>query len=155
MSTTRENPAVGPAPPPGRSQPIRIPDQTDDDEMGEEDDQSDEDDDGNFGSPLAGQEEGVLAGLLMELVRKEDENKAYLIIDELMRRMRKMNKRITELSEGQGFRKEESFQEAVREAVTKEVEQAVGGLREEIREIGRALKKGGSRAAGPDPGPRT
>ena len=93
MSTTRENPAVGPAPPPGRSQPIRISDETDDDdEMGEEDDQSDEDD-YNFGSPLAGQEEGVLAGLLMDLVRHKDESKAYLIIDEFMTRMKKMEKK--------------------------------------------------------------
>ena len=39
MSTTRENPTVGPALPPGRSQLIRISDETDDnDEIGEEDD---------------------------------------------------------------------------------------------------------------------
>jgi len=145
ISTTRENPTVGPALPPGRSQPIRISDETDDnDEIGEEDDQSDKDDH-NFGSPLAGQEEGVLAGLLMDLVRHKDKSKAYLIIDEFMTRMKKMEKKIRELSEGRGSRKkEENFREAVREAVAKEVEQAVGGLREEIREIRRALKKGGS-----------
>ena len=123
--------------------------------MGEEDDQSNKDDH-NFGSPLAGQEEGVLAGLLMDLVRHKDKSKAYLIIDEFMTRMKKMEKKIRELSEGRGSRKkEENFREAVREAVAKEVEQAVGGLREEIREIGRALKKGGSQAVGSDPGPRT
>jgi len=145
MSTTREDPTVGPALPPGRSQPIRISDETNDNnEIGEEDDQSNKDD-YNFSSLLVGQEEGVLAGLLMDLVRHKDESKVYLIIDEFITRMKKMEKRIRELSEGRGSRKkEENFREAIREAVIKEVEQAVGGLREEIREIGRALKKGGS-----------
>ena len=93
ISTTRENPTVGLALPPGRSQPIRISDETDnDDEMGEEDDQSDKDD-YNFGSLLAGQEEGVLVGLLMDLVRYKDESKAYLIIDEFMTRMKKLEKK--------------------------------------------------------------
>jgi len=100
--------------------------------MGEEDDQSNKDD-YNFSSLLIGQEEGVLVGLLMDLVRYKDESKAYLIIDEFMTRMKKMEKRIRELSEGRGSRKkEENFREAIREVVTKEVEQAVGGLREEI-----------------------
>jgi len=77
---------------------------------------------------------------LMDLIRHKDESKAYLIIDEFITRIKKIEKRIRELSEGQGSReKEESFREAVREAVAKEVEQAVGGLREEIQEIGRAL----------------
>jgi len=156
MSTTRENPIVGPALPPGRSQPIRISDETDDDdEMGEEDDQSNKDD-YNFSSPLAGQEEGVLVGLLIDLVRYKDKSKAYLIIDEFITRIKKIEKRIRELLEGQDSQKrEEGFQEAVREAVIKEVEQAVGGLREEIREIRRALKKGGSQAASLDLGPQT
>jgi len=82
---------------------------------------------------------------LMDLVRYKDKSKVYLIIDEFMTRIKKMEKRIRELSEGRGSRKkEENFREAVREAVIKEVEQAIGGLREEIREIRRALKKGGS-----------
>ena len=82
---------------------------------------------------------------MMDLVRYKDESKAYLIIDEFMTRIKKIEKRIRELSEGRdSWKREEGFREAVREAVIKEVEQAVGGLREEIREIRRALKKGGS-----------
>jgi len=66
---------------------------------------------------------GVLVGLLMDLVRYKDESKVYLIIDEFMTRMKKMEKRIRELLEGRGSRKkEESFREAVREVVIKEVE---------------------------------
>jgi hypothetical protein len=39
---------------------------------------------------------------LIDLVRYKDESKVYLIIDEFMTRIKKMEKRIRELSEGRG-----------------------------------------------------
>ena len=156
-ATGRKNPTAGPAPPPGGSQPTRRPEAEEDDNM--EDcfySSTDDDSDDNDRNPFEGQGEDLLAGLLMGLVRKEDEAKAYLVIDEFVRRIHKMARRIEKLTERQALR------EAVREAVKKEVERAVGSLREEIREVGKdvrgageALKKGGSRGGSLDPGPRT
>jgi hypothetical protein len=135
----------------------------------DDDDSDDDNDDDSIGNPLKGQGEDLLAGLLMGLVRKEDEAKAYLVIDEFVRRIYRIERRIEKLTEGQRAGERQSLQEAVREAVAKEVERAVGSLREEIRGIGKevrdagkevqgageALKKGGSRASSPDLGPRT
>ena len=171
-ATGRKNPAAGPAPPPGGSQPIRRPEAEEDDNMedrfygdsgvDDDDDSDDDNDDDSIGNPLKGQGEDLLAGLLMGLVRKEDEAKAYLVIDEFVRRIYRIERRIEKLTEGQRAGERQSLQEAVREAVAKEVERAVGSLREEIRGIGKevreareALKKGSSRASGPDPGLRT
>ena len=86
MPTTLKNPAVGPAPPPGRTQPIRGPDKSDDDQDMEDDDNNDddEDDDCDYSSPLAVLGPGALAGAVIDLVRQEERDKVYILIDEFI-----------------------------------------------------------------------
>ncbi|KAK4031945.1 hypothetical protein C8A01DRAFT_20914, partial [Parachaetomium inaequale] len=75
---------VGPAPPPGRAQPIR--DHQSDKDIDDDDD--DDDDDGlGEGIPFTGLKDKSLAGMLIEVVKADDRDAAYYIVDELMMRL--------------------------------------------------------------------
>ncbi|KAK4158630.1 hypothetical protein QBC43DRAFT_294884 [Cladorrhinum sp. PSN259] len=103
-TATRKSSAVRLAPLPGRSQPTRTTLIDEDEEMEEGADKSgdDEDEDEDKGGQrkfLEGLEEEGIAGLLMDLVPGEDSNKAFYLIDELVKRIARIRIRIEVLKE--------------------------------------------------------
>ncbi|KAK4031586.1 hypothetical protein C8A01DRAFT_21220 [Parachaetomium inaequale] len=73
---------AGPAPPPGRIQPIRAYQSNKD-----MDDDDDDDDDNNGlaeGTPFIGLKDKSLAGMLMEVVKADDRDTVYYIVNELI-----------------------------------------------------------------------
>lgn len=88
----KRNPQVGPALPPGRTQPTN-----DDKEIEGSDSESDYNSGG--GTPFSSTKDKGLAGLLIEIVSKEQRDIAYYAIDKLMIRLRKLRTRV-EVLEG-------------------------------------------------------
>ncbi|KAK4236542.1 hypothetical protein C8A03DRAFT_45468 [Achaetomium macrosporum] len=111
-----KNPArAGPAPPPGRTQPITtVEDGEDDDEMEDEDD-----DDRN---PLHDEPDEVLAGTILQLCKEPNEMVAHVVADEMMTRLRELRQR------------------AVEKVVKHEVKRAVEEIRNEMQEPAAALR---------------
>ena len=150
MSTTRKNPTVGPAPPPGRSQPIR---ENEDEDMDSNNDNGDDNDPGG-GTPFTGAKDEQLAGMLMDVVEAGSRDAAYYMVDEIMTRLQKLRARIglleaarsgaiaaaTAVAGSEDLREaiSEAVAGAVAKAVAEEVGKATGELRKEIQE----LKKG-------------
>lgn len=90
MPATPKNPAVGPDPPAGRTQPTRGRDEEmeDNDEDDDDDDDSGDDDMSYRDGTLFGKtKDKVLVGLLMELVRKDRRDTVYYVVDELVQRL--------------------------------------------------------------------
>jgi hypothetical protein len=163
-TATRKSSVVGPAPLPGRSQPTRttLIDE-EDDEMEEGDDKSGDDEDEDEDEEeqrklLEGLEEEGIAGLLMDLVPGKDSDKAFYLIDELVRRIAKMRTRI-EVLEERGPLSKGADLGALQKAITEEVQKAIGGLKEEVQEVKnevkKALIKGSSQTGGPGTGARS
>ena len=79
---------MGPAPPPGKTQPIRA--YQSDDEMDDNDDDDDDNDDSLAGGTLFTRlKNETLAGMLMDAVKASERDTAYYMVDELMTRLQK------------------------------------------------------------------
>ena len=101
-ATREKNPAVGPAPPPGRCQPIKttIINEDEDDEIEEGDKSGDDKDDEGQRKPIfEGLEEEDLTGMLIDVVQEEERDIAFHLIDKFVRRITKMRIRIEVLEE--------------------------------------------------------
>jgi hypothetical protein len=146
-------PVIGPAPPPGRTQPIRTYQSDDEIDDNDVDDDDDNDDDSLAGgTPFTGLKNETLAGMLMDAVKTSERDTAYYIVDELITRLQKQRSRIEALeaaaiatakATATATAGSEGLQEAITEAVAKvvivEVGKVAGDLRKEIQD----LKKGG------------
>ncbi|KAK3330274.1 hypothetical protein B0H66DRAFT_635334 [Apodospora peruviana] len=135
-----ENPAqAGPAPPTGRTLPIRVAD--DDDEEMEADDNSDNDEDSDdFAggpNPLSDESDEMLAGMIMEFAPNKKQAIAYAVADAFITRLQKPRQQVEIEKErdknSNNWVDLAALQKIVSEAVAKAVEEKVTKAIEEVR----------------------